>query len=127
MYGSYLQMLDPVHNQSLRICLGAFRTSPEESLYVDAHEPGLGGAKLSLPCVSKIKSLPKHPTHDAVFDNKHMGYSFSVVCAIVFPSDTINSMRLPDSASIFTAEIWTIIKVLEFFLFCCIQIHCLLV
>ena len=33
MYGparqSYLQMLDPVHNQGLRLCLGAFRTSVE--------------------------------------------------------------------------------------------------
>ena len=69
-------MLDPVHNQGLRLCLGAFRTSPLESLYVDAHEPCLGArrAKLSLQYASKIKSLPKHPTltHDAVFDNKYM-------------------------------------------------------
>ena len=45
VYGSarkyYLQMLDPIHNQGLRICLGAFRTSVE-SLYVDAHKPCLG-------------------------------------------------------------------------------------
>ena len=67
MYGSarksYLQMLDPIHNQGLRLCLGAFRTSPVESLYVDAHEPCLGArrAKLSLQYASKIKSLPKHP------------------------------------------------------------------
>ena len=42
MYGparkSYLQMLVSVHNQVLRVCLGAFRTSPVQSLYVDAHE-----------------------------------------------------------------------------------------
>ena len=40
---SYLQMLDPIHNQGLRLC-------PVESLYVDAHEPCLGArrAKLSL-------------------------------------------------------------------------------
>ena len=36
-----------------------------------------------------------------------------VACATVFPSDTTFSMRLPDSASIFTAEIWAIIKALE--------------
>ena len=71
---SYLQMLDPVHNQGLRLCLGAFITSPSESLYIDAHEPCLGArrAKLSLQYASKIKSLPKHSTHDAVFDNKYM-------------------------------------------------------
>ena len=71
---SYLKVLDPVHNQGLRLCLGAFRTSPVESLYVDAHEPSLGGrhAKLSLHYASKIKSLPKHPAHDVVFDSKYM-------------------------------------------------------
>ena len=71
---SYFQMLDPVHNQGLRLCLGAFRTTPVESLYVDVHEPCLGArrAMLSLQYASKIKSLLKHPTHDAVFDNKHM-------------------------------------------------------
>ena len=36
-----------------------------------------------------------------------------VACATVFPSDSTFSMRLPDSASIFTAEIWAIIKALE--------------
>ena len=71
---SYLQMLDPVHNQGLRLCLGAFRISPVESLYVDAHEPCLGPrrAKLSLQYASKIKSLPKCPAHNAEFDNKYM-------------------------------------------------------
>ena len=71
---SYLQMLDPIHNLGLRFCLEAFRTSPEEILYVDAHEPCLGAtrAKLSLQYASKVKSLPKHPAHKAVFDNKYM-------------------------------------------------------
>ena len=31
---SYLQILDLVHNQGLRLCLGAFRTSPVESLHI---------------------------------------------------------------------------------------------
>ena len=37
----------------------------------------------------------------------------SVACAMDFPSDTVISMRLPDSASIFTGEIWVIIKPLQ--------------
>ena len=191
---SYLQMLDPIHNLGLRLCIGAFRTSPLESLYVDAHEPCLGArrAMLSLQYASKIKSLPKHPAHNAVFDNKYMklfdarpsairtasnielsdiletpSYFIlppwcikppkivldlvhlkkdrtdasvyqqpfmeirdryreyipvytdgsrdgnAVACATVFPSNTVISMRLPDSASIFTAEVWAIIKALE--------------
>ena len=36
---SYLQMLDSIHNQGLRLALGAFRTSPVASLYVEADEP----------------------------------------------------------------------------------------
>ena len=32
---------------------------------------------------------------------------------LVFPSDTVISMRLPDLAIIFTNEIWTVINVLE--------------
>ena len=72
MYGSackfYMQMLDPIHNQGLRLCLGAFRTYPVESLYVDAKEPSVGArrAKFSLQYASKIKSLSKHSTYNAV-------------------------------------------------------------
>ena len=36
-----------------------------------------------------------------------------MACATGFPSNTVISMRLPDSAFIFTAEIWPIIKALE--------------
>ena len=55
-------------------CLGAFQTSPVESLYVDAHKPCLGArrAELSLQYATKIKSLRKHPAHNEVFDNKYM-------------------------------------------------------
>ena len=34
-------MLDPIHNQGLRLALGTFRTSPVASLYVEADEPSL--------------------------------------------------------------------------------------
>ena len=30
-----------------------------------------------------------------------------------FPSNTVISMRLPDSASVFTGEVWAVIKALE--------------
>ena len=36
-----------------------------------------------------------------------------MACATVFPSHTVISMTLLGSASIFTAEIWAIIKALE--------------
>ena len=37
----------------------------------------------------------------------------AVACATVYPSNTVISMRLPDSASVFTAEVWAIIKALD--------------
>ena len=43
-------------------------------MYVDAHEACLDarGSKQSMQYSSKIKSLSKHPTPDAVFDNKYV-------------------------------------------------------
>jgi hypothetical protein len=66
---SYLKELDTIHNQGLRISLGAFRTSPVDSLYVEAHEPSLYHRrhKLSLQYAVKLASLPGHPAFDLVF------------------------------------------------------------
>ena len=36
-----------------------------------------------------------------------------MACATIFPPDTDFSMRLPDSAYIFTAEMWAIVKALD--------------
>ena len=38
---SYLKMLDPIQNQGLRLAMGAYRTSPETSLQVEANMPPL--------------------------------------------------------------------------------------
>ena len=38
---SYIPMLDPIHNQGLRLALGAFRNAPVACLYVEADEPSL--------------------------------------------------------------------------------------
>ena len=50
-------MLDTIHNQGLKICLGAFRTSPMESLYVEANEESLHRRRerLSLQYALKVK------------------------------------------------------------------------
>ena len=74
MYGSacwlILKQLDPIHHQGLRIALGAFRTSPAQSLYVEAHESSLTTrqVKLSLNYVLKLKSLPENPAYSCVFE-----------------------------------------------------------
>ena len=67
---SYIKMLDTIHHQGLRLALGAFRTSPVQSLYVEANEPSLElrREKLSLQYAVKLKSNSKNPAYDAVFN-----------------------------------------------------------
>ena len=67
---SYLRKLDSIHNQGLRLSLGVFRTSPVNSLYVEANEPSLNlrRKKLSLQYYFKLKSNPDNPTHKVVFE-----------------------------------------------------------
>jgi len=45
---SYLNLLDTVHHQGLRLSFGAFRTSPVESLYVEANKPSLENRHIKL-------------------------------------------------------------------------------
>ena len=68
--GSILKQLDPIHHQGLRIALGDFRTSPAQSLYIEAPEPSLTThrLKLSLNYVLKLKSLPENPAYSCVFE-----------------------------------------------------------
>ena len=72
VYGSAsktaLAKLDPVHNQGLRLSLGAFRSSPVESLYVEALEPPLEirREKLALQYILKLKANPENPAYDVV-------------------------------------------------------------
>ena len=49
---SILKQLDPIHYQGLRIALGAFRASPAQSLYTEAHEPSLTTRRLKLSLCS---------------------------------------------------------------------------
>jgi hypothetical protein len=73
VYGSarktYLQMLDTIHHQGLRLVLGAFRTSPVESLYAEAGEPSLHlrRKKLSLQYATRISSNSKNPANKNIF------------------------------------------------------------
>ena len=62
---SYLAMLDTVHHQGLRLALGAFRTSPVESLYVEADEPSLylRREKLTLQYAIRLAANPSNPAY----------------------------------------------------------------
>ena len=73
---SNLEILDPVHHSGLRLALGAFRTSPKQSLYTEAGETSLNHRrlKLSLNYALKLKSMPENPAYDCVFNPKERGY-----------------------------------------------------
>ena len=62
-------MLDTVHHQGLRLALGAFRTSPVESLYVEAEEPPLylRREKLALQYAIRLAANPSNPTFKVTF------------------------------------------------------------
>ena len=66
---SYLQMLETVHHQGLRLALGAFRTSPVASFYVEADEPALSlrREKLSVQYVTRLAANPSNPAFEATF------------------------------------------------------------
>ena len=70
---SYLAMLDPIHHQGLRLALGAFRTSPVASLYVEAEEPSLATRreKLSLQYAIRFAENPSNPAHEVTFPPKY--------------------------------------------------------
>ena len=69
---SYIKMLEPVQNQALRICLNAFRSSPRESLHVEANEQPLHirHIKLSLQYATKLYSNKTNLAHSTVFNPK---------------------------------------------------------
>ena len=66
--GSYLRILDPIQNHALRLCLGAYRTTPASSLCVEANEPPLyfRRKKLSLQYCLKL-SLTTTTLHTLLF------------------------------------------------------------
>ena len=70
---SYIKEIDTIHHQGLRLALGAFTTSPIESLYAEANEPSLSmrREKLSLQYYTKLASCPSNPTYKCVFHPKY--------------------------------------------------------
>ena len=67
---SYLKKLESIQNQGLRICLGAFRIYPMQSLYVESNEPPLylRFDKLCIQYALKLRSNPDNPACDVVFN-----------------------------------------------------------
>lgn len=81
---SYLKKLEPVQNQGLRLCLGAFRTSPVSSLHVEANEMPMRIRRefLSLQFALKVCADPEHPDFNIVCQSQYENFYNSKPSAI---------------------------------------------
>ncbi|GBM03968.1 hypothetical protein AVEN_99172-1 [Araneus ventricosus] len=70
---TFLKRFDYVHHQALRLCLGAYRTSPVPSLYAEAFEPSLSCRrhKLSLSYYFRILSKDNHPLRETLLNGNN--------------------------------------------------------
>ena len=70
---TYLKEINTKHHQELRLTLGAYSTSPVESLYTEAEKPPLKlrHEKLALQYSTKLKSCPFNPAYDCTFNLKY--------------------------------------------------------
>jgi len=69
---SYLKILELIHNHALRLCLGAYLTSPAVTLCVQATEPlpALRRKKLALQYCLKLNANTSNLAYNAVFNSK---------------------------------------------------------
>ena len=65
-----LRPLDVIHHAGLRLALGAFKSSPVESLYVEANELPLSLRRdeLAMKYALRIKSNKSNPTYESLFN-----------------------------------------------------------
>ena len=69
---SYLRCLDSIHHLGLQLVLGALRTSPVESLYVEANEAPLSLRREKLAqYFTKLQSCPSNPAFKCTINPKY--------------------------------------------------------
>ena len=113
---SYLEKLDPIQNQCLRLCLGAFRTSPVKSLHVLADEPPLiyRRDKLALQYGIKLKAYPDNPAYEYVFPTKDDLYTrdhrvvmpFKVRLHKLLKRSQINITNVAENGNLYEHPLW---------------------
>jgi len=70
---SLLENLEIIHQQAIRICTGAYRSSPRESILIEAAETSLLQRRtiLGLKYYQKILSLPSHIAKEALTNSSY--------------------------------------------------------
>ena len=68
-----LKILNPICHGHLRLVLGAFRTSPVESLYAEVNEASanIRSNELATQYYSKLKLCPSNPAYNATFHPRY--------------------------------------------------------
>ncbi|ELT99143.1 hypothetical protein CAPTEDRAFT_215477 [Capitella teleta] len=125
VYGSaqplYLERLKPMQNQAeaqaKSICLGAFRTSPITSLHVEANEMPMPIRHqfLSLHFALRVYANVANPANQCIFNHYNARFYINGSKRETMQSGfnrLLIQVRLPDSASIFSAELLAIYEVL---------------
>ena len=77
-------MLDYIHHQGLRLALGAFRTSPVASLYVEADEPSLITRRENfyLQYAIRLAENPSNPAYEVTFPPNYTDFYESKLSSI---------------------------------------------
>ena len=67
-----LKKLDPIHHHGLRLCLGAFHTSPVESLYVESNIHSLSYRRkvLGLQYYARTLTIDRNETICNLYDKR---------------------------------------------------------
>ena len=73
-----LRQLDLIHHQGFCIALGAFHTSPVQSLYMEAHKPSQAFhcLRIAVNYILKLKSVLANPACSDVFEPENVFFSF---------------------------------------------------
>ena len=102
---SYLRCLDSIHHLGLRLVLGALRTSPIESLYVEANEAPLilRREKLALQYFTKLQSCPSNPAFECTINPKYKELFARKESAI--PSFGIRMQSVLDNSNILNENV----------------------
>ena len=102
---SCLRCLDFIHHMGLRLALGALRTSPVESLYVEANEAPLSlrREKLALQYFTKLQSCPSNPAFECTINPKYKDLFARKESAI--PSFGVRMQSVLDNSNILNENV----------------------
>ncbi|XP_056647604.1 uncharacterized protein LOC130452381 [Diorhabda sublineata] len=78
---SDLDLRNSVHNTALRLCLGAFRSSPAESIYCEANEPPLWirRQQILLSYAASVSANPLNPVYSLFTSNSNTLHNSSAL------------------------------------------------